>query len=178
MRDEVLATVFNMPLLRKLHMGAALLIVAIATINGGITGFVFAGLWMASSFFEKTRWLFYGMLLVQAWSNWHIIGLLLSAGFIVFCVNRSIAYKKQNPNPLALYREPFRTREPFQSNADYDLDPLEERRRDQAKKDDEYAHTLLMQEEHQREQEVMKEIAAAEYDAKLDRQIERLYDSE
>ena len=126
MENKPLAIVSNLPLLKKLHIGAAFAIVVLATINAGIPGFVFTGIWMAFSFSEKTRWLFYGMLLVQAWSNWHIIGLVLSAGFIAFCVSRNIAYKKRFPDS-AVTAGDFRTTAPTEEGALFSSEEIKER---------------------------------------------------
>lgn len=91
---------------RNLHIGAAVALVVYGVIynafalhgNVGAAFFVI-GLWVLSSFSDKTRWFFYTFLIVQAWANWHWIGLLSTIVFVVYFVRQSLIYENIEPSP-------------------------------------------------------------------------------
>lgn len=107
---------------RKLHIGVAIAFVLYSVIytafvvHGNVaTVFFIIGLWVLSSFSDKTRWMFYIFLLVQAWSNWHWIGLLGSTLFIVYCIRQSLIYQKIEPSPANILKKIVETflKQPF-----------------------------------------------------------------
>lgn len=90
---------------RNLHIGAAVALVAYSVIynafvpNGNVVAAFFViGLWVLSSFSDKTRWFFYTFLIVQAWANWHWIGLLAAIAFVVYFIRQSLIYENIEPS--------------------------------------------------------------------------------
>lgn len=101
---------------KKLHIGAAIALVLYGVIytafvvHGNVAAaFFIIGLWVLSSFSDKTRWFFYAFLLVQAWANWHWIGLLAAVVFIVYCIRQSLIYENIEPSPANILKAIVKT---------------------------------------------------------------------
>ncbi len=91
---------------RNLHIGAAVALVVYSVIYNAfaphgnvVAAFFVIGLWVLSSFSDKTRWIFYIFLIIQAWANWHWIGLLAAIVFVVYFIRQSLIYENIEPSP-------------------------------------------------------------------------------
>ncbi len=90
---------------RNLHIGAAVALVVYGVIYNAfaphgnvVAAFFVIGLWVLSSFSDKTRWVFYTFLIIQAWANWHWIGLLAAIAFVVYFIRQSLIYENIEPS--------------------------------------------------------------------------------
>jgi hypothetical protein len=90
---------------RNLHIGAAVALVVYGVIYNAfaphgnvVAAFFVIGLWVLSSFSDKTRWVFYTFLIIQSWANWHWIGLLAAIVFVVYFIRQSLIYENIEPS--------------------------------------------------------------------------------
>jgi hypothetical protein len=170
---------------RKLHIGAAIALVLYSVIytafvaHGNVAAAFFViGLWVLSSFSDKTRWVFYAFLLVQAWANWHLTGLLVAIAFVGYCITQNIAYRKTHPDIYNAgignwIRNFFFGRQSYPLDSPNDLDflsnkELEQKRRDEQEEADDAWRRQLEEERRERERAAMqKQAEDAEYNKKL-----------
>lgn len=164
---------------RKLHIGAAIAVVlysvfytAFVVHGNAAAAFFIVGLWVLSSFNDKTRWLFYAFLIVQAWANWHLTGLLIAIAFVGYCITQNTAYRKAHPD---IYNAGIGNwiRNFFLGRQSYPVDfssneELAQKRKDEGDEGDDAWRRQLEEERREREQAAMqKQAENAEYNKKL-----------